>query len=228
LALLDGLGDELADEGYGLLVLPWAPGSSVDLAAAPMDAAILLGCSAGLAHSVEVLQQRRIPVVAIEAPELPGAVPIDLDNVEATRRGAELLRELGHARVALVTLPLDVERTRGALTPEREAAATAFTASERIRGAREVFQDAGGVSAGGSTVGEGYAAGLALLDVPEAHRPTAVIAQSDLLAAGVIRAAEELGLEVPGQLSVLGFDGIRLDGITSHQLTTLVQPAVEK
>ncbi len=205
LALLDGLGDELADEGYGLLVLPWAPGSSVDLAAAPMDAAILLGCSADLAHSVEVLQQRRIPLVA-----------------------AELLRELGHERVALVTLPLDVDRTRGVLTPEREAAATAFTASERIRGARAVFPDAGGVSAGGSTVGEGYTAGQALLQVPDAERPTAVIAQSDLLAAGVIRAAEELGIAVPDDLSVLGFDGIRLDGITSHALTTLVQPAVEK
>jgi DNA-binding LacI/PurR family transcriptional regulator len=228
LALLDGLGDELADEGYGLLVLPWAPGSSVDLAAAPMDAAILLGCSADLAHSVEVLQQRRIPLVAIEAPELPGVVPIDLDNAEAARHGAELLRELGHERVALVTLPLDVERTRGVLTPEREAAATAFTASERIRGVRAVFPDAGGVSAGGSTVGEGYTAGQALLQVPDAERPTAVIAQSDLLAAGVIRAAEELGIAVPDDLSVLGFDGIRLDGITSHALTTLVQPAVEK
>jgi len=55
-----------------------------------------------------------------------------------------------------------------------------------------------------------------------------VIAQSDLLAAGVIRAAEELGLAVPTQLSVLGFDGIRLDGVTAHNLTTLVQPAIEK
>jgi DNA-binding LacI/PurR family transcriptional regulator len=228
LALLDGLGEELADEGYGLLVLPWAPGSGVDLAAAPMDAAVLLGCSADLAHSVEVLQQRRIPLVAIEAPLLPGVVPIDLDNAEATRRGAELLRELGHRRVALVTLPLDLARTRGALTPERENEGTAFTAAERIRGARAVFPEATGVSAGGSTVGEGYAAGLALLDVPEGDRPTAVIAQSDLLAAGVIRAAEELGVEVPAQLSVLGFDGIRLDGITPHALTTLVQPAVEK
>jgi DNA-binding LacI/PurR family transcriptional regulator len=228
LALLDGLGEELADEGYGLLVLPWAPGSGVDLAAAPMDAAVLLGCSADLAHSVEVLQQRRIPLIAIEAPALQTVVSIDLDNAEATRRGAELLRELGHERVALVTLPLDLARTRGVLTPEREAATTAFTAAERIRGARAVFPDAGGVSSGGSTVGEGHAAGLALLDVPEHERPTAVIAQSDLLAAGVIRAAEELGISVPEGLSVLGFDGIRLDGITSHALTTLVQPAVEK
>lgn len=228
LALLDGLGDELADEGYGVLVLPWAPDAAVDLAAAPMDAAVLLGCSTDLAHSVEVLQQRRIPIVAIEAPALPGVVAIDIDNREATRRGCEVLRELGHEHVALVTLPLDGERLRGDLTPEREEASTAFTTSERIRGARDVFPDARGVSAGGSTVSEGYTAAIRLLDVSHEARPTAIIAQSDLLAAGVIRAAEELGIAVPEELSVLGFDGIRLDGITPHRLATLVQPAVEK
>ncbi|TPX01178.1 transcriptional regulator, partial [Schumannella luteola] len=73
-----------------------------------------------------------------------------------------------------------------------------------------------GVSAGGSTVAEGYLAGRALLDVPPADRPTAIVAQSDLLAAGVIRAAEELGIAVPAELSVLGFDGVRLDGITPY------------
>jgi len=228
LALLDGLGEELADEGFGLLVLPWSGDGGVDLSAAPMDAAILLGCSADLARSVEALQRRRIPLVAIEAPAIPGVVGIDLDNADATRRGAELLRGLGHERVAIVTLPLDLARSRGPLTPDREAGATAFTAAERIRGARAVFPDAGGVSAAGSSVGEGYTAGLAVLDVPAPERPTAVIAQSDLLAAGVIRAAEELGIDVPGGLSVLGFDGIRLDGVTTHSLTTLVQPAIEK
>jgi DNA-binding LacI/PurR family transcriptional regulator len=228
LALLDGLGEELADEGFGLLVLPWAPDSAVDLAAAPMDAAILLGCSVDLASAVAQLQRRRIPLIAIEAPPMPGVVPIDLDNAEATRAGAELLRELGHERVALVTLPLDTGRIRAHLSPEREAASTAFVASERIRGAREVFPDAAGVSAGGSTVSEGYEAARMLLDVPPTERPTAVIAQSDLLAVGVIRAAEELGIAVPEQLSVLGFDGIRLEGITGRELTTLVQPAVDK
>ncbi len=70
-------------------------------------------------------------------------------------------------------------------------------------------------------------AGHALLDDP-AHRPTAILAQSDLLAAGVIRAGEELGLHVPSDLSVVGFDGIALDRIIPHDLTTLVQPAAEQ
>ena len=57
--------------------------------------------------------------------------------------------------------------------------------------------------------------------------PTAIIAQSDLLAAGVIRAAEELGLRVPDDLSVVGFDGVRVDGL-DYDLTTLVQPSQAK
>ena len=228
LALLDGVGDELADDGVGVLVLPWNADSPSDLAAAPIDAAILLGCSSDLAHSTERLQRRRIPIVAVEAPDMPGVIRIDLDNADASRLAAEHLRDLGHTRVALATLALDVARTRGTLSPHREAAGTAFTAAERIRGARQVFPDAVGVSTASSTVAEGYAAGRTLLDTAASERPTAIIAQSDLLAVGVIAAAEELGIEVPRELSVVGFDGIRLDGLTAHDLTTLVQPSVEK
>jgi DNA-binding LacI/PurR family transcriptional regulator len=64
--------------------------------------------------------------------------------------------------------------------------------------------------------------------VPAEVRPTAIIAQSDLLAAGVLQVADELGLKVPGDLSVAGFDGVRIDGLTAHDLTTMVQPAAEK
>ncbi|CAN5158340.1 substrate-binding domain-containing protein [soil metagenome] len=227
LALLDGIGEALGDERIGLLVIPLA-GDGTDLASASMDAAILLGCSTDLESSVAALGRRRMPIVAIEAPPMAGVIAVDLDNRAATRAGAAHLRELGHERVALVTLPLDSAHTRGPLTPDRERASTSHSANERIHGARAVFPAAGGMSAGGSTIDEGLLAGRALLDVPVATRPTAIIAQSDLLAVGVIRAAEELGLDVPGDLSVLGFDGIRLEGATTHVLTTLVQPAVEK
>ena len=47
------------------------------------------------------------------------------------------------------------------------------------------------------------------------------------MAAGVINAADELGIAVPAELSVIGFDGIRVDGL-QHDLTTLAQPSVSK
>lgn len=228
LALLDGIGDGLGDERLGLLVIPQVSDPGIDLAAAPMDAAILLGCSTDVAPSVAALRQRRIPVVAIEAVPMDDVIPIDLDNRDASRRGAEHLSDLGHRRVAIVTLPLDPARTRGEVTPERLASSAAHTTMERLAGVREVFPDAPAQVAGASSVAEGARAARLLLDGPAGDRPTAIVAQSDLLAVGVLRAADELGIAVPGGLSVIGFDGVRLEGAIDGVLTTLVQPAVEK
>ncbi len=98
---------------------------------------------------------------------------------------------------------------------------------ERLAGARDVFPHARAYAAAGSFIDEGLAAGRAIF-ADAAARPTAVIAQSDLLAAGVIRAAEEAGLRVPDDVSVTGFDGIVVDGLAPYELTTLVQPAADK
>lgn len=228
LALLDGIGEGFGDERIGLLVIPLAADRADDLPAAPIDAAILLGCSTGIARPVEALRQRRIPVVAIEADPMPGVVAIDLDNRDASRRGAEHLHDLGHRRVAIITLPIDADHARGEVTAGRLSRASAHTTLERLAGTRAVFPEAPAVSTASSTVDEGMRAARPLLDVAPARRPTAIVAQSDLLAVGVLRAADELGIAVPGELSVLGFDGIRVEGATSHVLTTLVQPAVQK
>lgn len=224
-AMLDGVADALGAAGFALLLLTDTGEGTPHLDQAPMDGVILVGCSRELGGSVTALRRRGLPIVAIEAEPMPGVHPIDLDNRVATARVARHLHELGHRRVALATLPLGNEPS-GPLTAAAEERSHAHTTLERIRGARDVFPDATGVSAAGSSVDDGLVAGRALLDaMPDA---TAVIAQSDLLALGVIRAAEERGLRVPDDLSVVGFDGIRLEGAGAHQLTTLVQPAVAK
>lgn len=228
LAFLDGVAQAFGDARASLLVVPLAAEPGVDLSAPPMDAAILLGCSLDLGVSVEALRRRRIPIVAVEAEPFEGVLLVDLDNREASRRGAEHLRDLGHEKVATVTLALDSTRTPGPLTPDAERVATGHTTKERLAGLREVFPRATGFSASGSHLAEGYRCGLRLLDVPVAERPTAIVAQSDLLALGVLRAAEELHIAVPGELSILGFDGVHLEEAAPHLLTTLVQPAVEK
>lgn len=224
IALLDGIAKE-AGSGIGLLLLTDTGAGESDISVAPMDAVVLIGCSTRLDESVATLRQRNVPIVAVEAASMEGVLAIDLDNRAASAVGARHLRTLGHERVATVTLPLDASGTRGVLSDEMEARSTGFTAAERLRGAREVYPRIGGVVTMGSTIEEGVLAGRALLaDDP----PTAIIAQSDMLAIGVIRAAEELGMRVPEDLSVVGFDGARIDGSAPYVLTTLVQPAVEK
>jgi DNA-binding LacI/PurR family transcriptional regulator len=227
IAMLDGIADETGALGAGLLLLTDTGDGAVSMDTAPLDAVVLVGCSTRLDRAVAILRRRGVPLVAIEAAPMEGVLDIALDNREASRTLAQHFRDLGHSEVALVTLPLDPDRARGPLTARREAESTGFTASERIRGVREVYPEARGLVAAGSLIEEGKRAGLELL-TDARTRPTAIIAQSDLLAVGVIRAAEELGLRVPEDVSVAGFDGVRLDGVAPYELTTMVQPAVEK
>lgn len=227
-AVLDGLSEELGEIDGGLLLLTDRGDSSTGIRDASMDAVVLIGCGPRLEGPVGVLRQRGIPTIAIEGDPALGVLTISLDNRQGTRTIAEHLRGLGHERAAVVTLPLERERGRGPLSPERERASTADTALARLAGARDVYPGIGGLVASGSAVDEGALAARRMLEVAAAERPTAIIAQSDLLAAGVIRGAEELGIRVPEELSVVGYDGVAVEGLWPYDLTTMVQPSVEK
>ncbi|WP_127473654.1 LacI family DNA-binding transcriptional regulator [Microbacterium sulfonylureivorans] len=225
--MMDGLSDVVAPLGAGLLLLrdhdPSGAGAS--LTTAPLDAAVLVGCSGHLRESLDAVRARGIPVVVIEGDAGEDVPRIGLDNREAQRQAASHLRALGHRRVAIVALPARAGWEAGWILDG--TAITIDVTRERLAGARDVFPDAQAYAAAGSFIDKGLAAGRVLFADP-ADRPTAVIAQSDLLAAGVIRAAEEAGLRVPGDVSVTGFDGIVVDGLAPYELTTLVQPAAEK
>ncbi|WP_404474251.1 LacI family DNA-binding transcriptional regulator [Microbacterium aerolatum] len=227
--MMDGLTDGIASLGAGVLLLRDDPADDEvsALTTAPVDAAVLIGCSVRTRESLDVLRSRGLPVVVIEGDAGEGVPRITLDNREAAAEVARHVRLLGHTDVVAVTLATDSRRERGLVSAARLASATVDVTIDRLAGIRDVYPESPAVSAAASSIDEGVIAGRALLGDP-ASRPTAVLAQSDLLAAGVIRAAEELGLRVPEDLSVAGFDGIRVDGIGEHVLTTMVQPAVEK
>lgn len=241
--MMDGLTDAVAALGAGLLLLrdssieggsphdsaaesgpPAAAASAPTLTTAPLDAAVLVGCSGLLRESLALVTARGIPVVVIEGDAGEGIPRIGLDNREAQRQAARHLKSLGHEHVSIVTLPIRAVRRRGWISADDEI--TIDVTRERLAGARDVFADAAAFASAGSFIDEGLAAGRVIFSAPE--RPTAVIAQSDLLAAGVIRAAEEAGLRVPEDVSVTGFDGIVVDGLAPYELTTLVQPAADK
>jgi DNA-binding LacI/PurR family transcriptional regulator len=189
-----------------------------------MDAVVLIGCSTRLNESVAILRQRGMPMVAVEAPHMDGVVAIDLRNHDASASIAQHLRDFGHTRVAVVTLPLEQSHLAGPLMPDWRDRATAEVSIQRLLGVGAVYDSFDGYVASASSIEAGIQAGIAVLDGPE--RPTAVIAQSDLLAIGVIRAAEQLALRVPGDVSVVGFDGAHIE--SGYDLTTMIQPAVEK
>ncbi|MCW4457161.1 LacI family DNA-binding transcriptional regulator [Microbacterium sp. MPKO10] len=225
---LDGLAEELSSVDASLLLMSETVegASQVTVANAPVDAVVLLGCNIDPGQSLDVLRRRGIPMVAIEAEPTGQSPVISVDNRGGTRMLAQHLRELGHERVSLITLGLERPSEPRRLTPDCEHDSV-LPARERLQGARDVYPEIGGWVAGASRVDAGRRAALALLDVAPAQRPTAIIAQSDLIAAGAIAAARELGLEVPGDLSVVGFDGIRVDHL-GMRLTTVRQPTYAK
>ncbi|MDF2991329.1 MAG: transcriptional regulator [Microbacterium sp.] len=225
--MMDGLADGVSRLGAALLLLrdDGETVSEPSLHTAPIDAAVLIGCSPRMRESLEIVRARGIPVVVIEGDAGEGIPRVLLDNTEAQREAARHIADLGHRDVAIVTLPTDTARRRGWVTADAEVRVD--VTADRLAGARQIFPDAPALAAATSSIDEGMIAGRTLFsDV--ARRPTAVIAQSDLLAAGIIRAAEEAGLRVPQDVSVTGFDGVVVDGLAPHVLTTLVQPATAK
>lgn len=228
---LDGIASALGPENRGLLLLTDEGPGTASIESAAVDAVVLLGCSPRFDRSIEVFVRREIPVVVIEGPESPGTTRITIDNYESSVALATRVRELGHTEVAIITLPVDEDHSVGVIAPG--TVPTAEVTADRLRGFLEVFPSAIAYSTAHNTPEEGRAAALEIVDNPERYGwaagtgPTAILAQADLLAVGVLRACEERSISVPREISVTGFDGIRIDGL-EHDLTTVVQPAAEK
>ena len=139
---------------------------------------------------------------------------VGVDERASGRVAAEHLIELGHERIGFVAgdeyaLPTR-EKTLGRLDALRAAG----------------LHD-GLVAHSTFTVGGGREALRELLSGPESERPTAVMCSSDLMAIGALQEASALGLRVPQDLSIIGFDGIDAASWTNPPLTTVEQPIDE-
>jgi DNA-binding LacI/PurR family transcriptional regulator len=230
--LLDGIAEVLGPLGVGLLLLPGDEqrnGPSVEqIGGMPLDAAVWT--MGGLPDDpvLPVLRRRGVPVVAVEDRLGHGTAFVGTEDRVGSAALAGHLATLGHHAVAVVTLPLRLDGRRGPVDAERLGQPHYQAVAERLGGVTEVFGAVPALEVAGNSVAEGDRAARVLLDVSPERRPTAVIAQSDLLAVGVLRAARALGLEVPGDLSVAGFDGVDVTTVAPVALTTVVQPTAEK
>ncbi|GAA5030254.1 LacI family DNA-binding transcriptional regulator [Terrabacter aeriphilus] len=228
-AVLDGLAEELERVPTGMLLLA-QPSDDVDavvpqLAGLALDAVVFSLCGPGDHPAVDHLAARGIPMFSTGVPADRRVTQVRIDERAAFAEVSRHVRSLGHRRVASVAMPLGPMGEPGPIREERVREADVQIPSiGRTLGFRDVFgPDAPVVQTGdGSSVEGGIAMGRALLDVPAAERPTAVVAQSDVIAAGVIVAAEELGLQVPTDVSVTGFDGVDLPWLP-HRITTMDQ-----
>lgn len=140
---------------------------------------------------------------------------VGVDERSAGRLATEHLLELGHRRIGFVAGDAFALPTREKLTGRDDALRSAGIGPN------------GSVAHAGFTVEGGRHALRALLDAPAELRPTGVICSNDLMAIGVLQEAAALGLRVPEDISVVGFDGIDAASWTQPPLTTVEQPIAE-
>jgi DNA-binding LacI/PurR family transcriptional regulator len=232
LAVLDGLAEELDAAGRTMLLVAQPlddPERAVaQLATQAVDAAVFPLCGNRDNPLVEHLLARGIPLVASGAPLHAGVAHVLTDEADAMRLTTRHVLDLGHRRVGYVSMPLGPSAQTGWVGESELRAAAYPDAAGRVEGFRSLAgPEAPVVQAQDLTVEAGEEAAGILLDLPSAQRPTAVVAQADLLAAGAVRAAEARGLRIPEDLTVTGFDGVDLPWL-DHVLTTVEQPGAEK
>jgi DNA-binding LacI/PurR family transcriptional regulator len=228
---LEGLAREAEVGGTALLLVPSPPGA--DAAAAVRGAVVDAFCIYSMADeqpAVRAALERGLPAVIVEEPDLAGHAFVGIDDRTATREVAEHVLALGHRRIAVLTDRLVADGYEGPVDARREAAATFHIGRERLAGFRDGLAAAGidwatvHIEERPNELACGIDAGHAVLAADP--RPTAIISATDQLALGALQAARELGLRVPQDVSVAGFDDV--PAAAHADLTTVRQPLLEK
>ncbi|WP_018303514.1 LacI family DNA-binding transcriptional regulator [Wenxinia marina] len=155
-----------------------------------------------------------MPVVLLAGKEVEGLDVVTIDEQHGSALAARHLIALGHRRIGLI----DSDRATGN--------------SEKIDGYRQALLEAGIevdpaliVGPGGHSVAQGYGAMGQLLRL--ADPPTAVLSSTDRIAMGALRWCEDNGVDVPGDVSVFGYDNVEYAEAASTPLSSVDYPAEE-
>lgn len=160
----------------------------------------------------ELLIRHGLPGVAIAASRPPaGLGSVHIDDRHAAREMTHYLLSLGHRRIGFITGRADQSASGERLTGYREALAAGGAPFDRALVRRGQF-----------TYRSGIRAAEQLLDLPK--QPTAIFASNDDMAAATVAVAHRRHLDVPRDLTVVGFDDTALASVLSPALTTVRQP----
>jgi DNA-binding LacI/PurR family transcriptional regulator len=189
----------------------------------------ILFCIEGGERLVRLTRERQLPYVALALGVADDTIPaIGIDNIEGGRLAARHLTDLGHRRFGVLTLPFKEGGPVGRVIESELGTTVLATSRHRLQGYFEVLA-AAGVDTTAVPVFEtrneekSVRAGLEGMFASGA-RPTAILAQSDRIALIAMDWLRERGLSVPGDISVIGFDGIIESEHSDPPLTTIAQP----
>jgi LacI family transcriptional regulator len=180
-----------------------------------VDGAIIMLPSERSPQLLRLLRSGQPLVVVDDREPIDPLIPVvSAAHATGAREATEHLLSLGHRRIAAITGPRRWIANKERLAGYHAALAAAHVPRDRTLEVESDFQRDGG-----------HAAAQHLLGLPEP--PTAIFAFNDNMAVGAMRAASELGLTVPGDLSVVGFDDSDQSTVVAPQLTTVRQPLAE-
>lgn len=175
---------------------------------------VLLVPACGNAKTIKFLESNHVIVVVLD--RRVSGVKVDSvrsDSENGAGRLTKLLIGLGHKRIAIITGPKNVS-----------------TAVDRVAGYKHALKEAGLaeneiIYYGGFNQQTGYASTRqAMIQSP---RPSAILAANNFILIGVVKALRELGLRVPEDISVVGFDDFPESILVKPFFTAAVQPAYE-
>ncbi|EFL14232.1 LacI family DNA-binding transcriptional regulator [Streptomyces sp. C] len=202
-----------AEHGFGVVLYPSPEGTGpardpFASARAALDGVI---ASSMATHALDALGGDGLPLVMLDSDPTAGraAAHVNLAITDGMRQVTEHL--LGHGHRHFLHLAADVDSWTFDI--RAEALAALLRPHATLRTARAAL----------TVEAAREAAGTALAD--PRHRPTAVVCDDDILAAGVCKAARRLGLRVPEDLSVTGVDDLALATAVEPELTTVALPA---
>lgn len=202
-----------AEEGYAVLLCEQRGGidAQLDALRARQVDGLILDAAGASSIPEELLDGINVVLIDQPSERWPGVAS---DAEGAGRMAAEHLIRLGHRRIAFVGPSADVHSFR-----MRERGFTRALRDAGIGVETELFRRAPATVAGGHTA---MRALMSRLDVP-----TAVFFANDLLALGAYKACAQLGVSIPGDVSIIGCDDIEFAQLVTPELTTVAVPARE-
>jgi LacI family transcriptional regulator len=203
-AVYTGVARVAGERGFGIIVHPW--NDDAVPARSPVDIEAIDGV---LASSLGggVTGMSEVPLVVLDNDPADPAPAVNFDVAGGMRAIAGHLTGLGHRRIGHLAAAVDAWtfRVRGEVLAEEAPVVCRATSAIEVTAART--------------------AALTLLNRPD--RPSALVCDDDLIAAGAYKAARALGLDVPHDLSITGFDDILVATALEPELTTIRLPAEE-
>ncbi|WP_231916249.1 LacI family DNA-binding transcriptional regulator [Microbacterium karelineae] len=216
--------ERLAEAGYSLALLHSGSGDNIPARDVAMDGTIVYACTPQ-SEAVQHLLRRRLPIVRVEGLPVAGVADVSLDDAAGAAEAARHLLDLGHRDIALIVTGVDADDETLPAAPDTPHAPM----ERRIEGWESALRAAGVDPRYVGTPGPDLDTTLTrrigrMLD----SAPTAVLAYSDLAAMEVIEQAQARGIDVPSELSVIGFDDNPIAERVRPRLTTVHQDVVRK